>query len=406
MLVTKKMFAVLMVVLLSFGFFTAVNPVEADIVTIVDHVWSFNTGESVGIQDTVHNVTLVFTVYTGSLNGTVNCNVDSNMGTLYVTPTTSGSLYNNNTSSSGVYLYVNGLLFTGVFSFIAGTPFTITWTYTAPSDSEPIIFGSDNMQLYFLDTAKTVNTVTAYGLEPDYGNSFTSFTDTSVGSVTYGFRVWVVGRDGTETELTEGTPVATLNRTATGAGYQNNTWTAPETVLNVGLDCLKVVVYVSFGGGAYTAKATYVSDCFMNTYILYQTWTFSLYTSATIGASTVTSFAFGNVDYKSGIFGIGLGEADDYDVMSYFLNVGDYVQFVLYKYQQIFGALGFYALLFIICLGPLYVKTRNIGVIVFTLVIFGGSGGIVWALAPSPLSFFIWFILILGLAAITFKLAK
>ena len=69
-----------------------------------------------------------------------------------------------------------------------------------------------------------------------------------LGEISWGIRIWKRLDNGTEVELTAGTPVARVCRHTLEEGLQNATWDCPETLLD-GLDSIVIRVYVTPGEG-------------------------------------------------------------------------------------------------------------------------------------------------------------
>jgi hypothetical protein len=379
---------------------------SCDIVTETPFNLDFSAGESFNVQDVERDALHNFAVVSGSLTGTGSLNVTSSGGVLLITPSSSGAIYATSDYANVWFLY-DGLYLTAPFAFVSGTQFLITWQYTPPT-STPIIIGSTNMTLYFRSDEYETNNVTAYGLDSTNTNVAATVTDTSAGdvSVTYGFRIWVVHYGGSTTELTSGTPVAQLVRTSDGTGYQNNTWLPSETTLNLGYDALKIIIYLKFGSGDWTSRASYISHPLINSLMYSQTWTFILYTSKATSGSTTAYFKFGSVStYNSRITGIGFREPTAWEIQTWRINSGDYIGFVLGAYVDEIGVAAYLLILLIPC-GSLYFRYRNFWAILFLFVIFGGAGGIIWAIVPIWAAAVIDALLILGCSFLVWKVIR
>ncbi len=137
--------------------------------------------------------------------------------------------------------------------------------------------------LYMRSDQHTVNNATMYKLISTQTGNFnvtsTSSLDPENEWICYwGFRVWKRSGSGTETEITSGSPVATVSRATSGQGLQYSTWSCPATNLS-GTDCLVVRVYYSFDVGSWIQCAQFSTTQLNATALSGQTWTVYYYTS-------------------------------------------------------------------------------------------------------------------------------
>jgi len=92
----------------------------------------------------------------------------------------------------------------------------------------------------------------------------------------WGIRVWhLVG--GVETEITSGTPNATVSRSVEGSGIQSNTWDCPETSLTVN-DQIVVRVYFQAAAEGWQLLQTFTSEVLGAGKLDAATWTVYYYT--------------------------------------------------------------------------------------------------------------------------------
>jgi len=113
----------------------------------------------------------------------------------------------------------------------------------------------------------------------------------------WGIRVWKRASDGTETEITSGTPVAQVARSS-GAGLQSATWDCPLTSL-VGSDAVVVRVYERTGGATtWTLCAEFITEQLGGQSLDAATWTVYYYTAVTAYAAV---FWWGTSTYNSRI---------------------------------------------------------------------------------------------------------
>lgn len=125
----------------------------------------------------------------------------------------------------------------------------------------------NNGTMYKLMAAQTANTsmVSRYSLDPE--NEY-------VGC--WGIRVWKRSANGTETELTSGSPVAVVSRLS-GAGLQLANWTCPATSMN-STDSIVVRVYYGFDFYSYLQCAQFSTIQLNATSLCGQTWNVYYYT--------------------------------------------------------------------------------------------------------------------------------
>lgn len=382
--------------------------VKADYIeTETPFALEFVFGDSFQIYDDENDVTITFEVVSGTLTGTATLNATTSGGVMYISPTSYGAVKVTGDTSTFYVLFNGATDSDSIYTYSSGTGFIITWSYSPPAVS-PIIVGTTNTTLYFRSDQYTTNNNTGYGLDDTNTDSAVTISDTGSGDavVTYGFRVWVVKYGGTLEELTAGTPVAQLSRSTDGSGYQNNTWTPTETSILLGYDALKVSIYVQFDSGDWTSRASYISNPLINSIIYEQTWTFIMYTSKSTGADTTASFRFGAAStYNSRITGAGFKEPSSFEIGQWRLNSGDYIAFTLGAYTDLIGPAAYLFMLLVPC-GVFYMRYRNIWAVLFMFVIFGGSGGMIWALVPIWAAAVIDAILLIACAFLLFKIIR
>jgi len=112
---------------------------------------------------------------------------------------------------------------------------------------------------YMRGDTHTVNGLLAYKLLTTQSAIAREVTFSSMHDLagTWGIRVWKRTSAGVETEITAGTPVATVSRTTDGYGMQSNTWTCPLTAMNP-TDAIVVRVYTECDGWKLTA--TFITE--------------------------------------------------------------------------------------------------------------------------------------------------
>lgn len=113
----------------------------------------------------------------------------------------------------------------------------------------PVAADTSTNTFYFRSDYHTVNGLYGRQLKTSQSSSddYDSYFDTGNYTVSWGIRVKIRHVGGGTTELTSGSPVAIVNRTAGSSlqeGYQNNTWSCPETALET-TDAILITMYVT-----------------------------------------------------------------------------------------------------------------------------------------------------------------
>lgn len=393
-----------MILWLILTLFLAFYVVHADdIVTDEDFNLSFNVGESFQVQDVDHTVAVIFTVQTNWLNGTGHLTVTSQGGNFIITPSCDGSMIAiYSPSNAPIWIKLNGVKYAGAFAYQDGVTFEVSWTFGSQPPVTVIVAGSQT--LYFRSDTRTVNTITAYGLDTTQSDSVQSVSDSGAGTVSFGFRVFIVHSSGTLVEVTDGTPEATIAFASSYTGMKTSSWACPETPIILGYDALEVVIYNRFGAGAWTAKASYITNGIMSKKILGQTWGFNLYVSYD-GASSA-SFSFGDSTTDSRITNVGFKVPLTQEIQQYYWSIGDLINALFFGYYVLIGQAMFFGVCLFIGLGSMYIRYRNFGPILLFFCLFGGVGGVAWAFVPAPFTYVIWIFLLIGLAASIFKVIR
>ncbi len=306
-----------------------------------------------------------------------------------------------------------------------GTSDTYNFTLTAPTPTStppptvtpsptpaatPLVIEVPNepVTLYFRsDTYSTVG-VAGYGLDVDHTNTAASVADSlaAVGPVTYGFRVWLVTSNVSETEITSGTPVGQITISANGTALETADWNCPATNVILGYQALKVTVYMDYAGTGWIARASYLSGVLVTGHIVASTWTFKLYCNYTEdGSNTYVSFSWDSSDYKSGIYNVIFTKPLESELQMWRFNRGDWTGFILGAYMDVIGE-AFYALILLMVAGALYFRYGHFGVIAVFFTIFGGVGGLVWFLVPPFAAAVVSAIVIIGTSFIVWRVIR
>lgn len=133
---------------------------------------------------------------------------------------------------------------------------------------------------YFRGDQHTVNGLTAYILGTSQSATAQSYTifNQPVAGFYYGIRVWKRASDGTETEITSGTPVAQVFRSINGSGLQSATWDCPETSLTA-TDAILVRLYIKGVTTGWYLAGEFITEQLGAQTLDAATWTVYYYTS-------------------------------------------------------------------------------------------------------------------------------
>ena len=116
-------------------------------------------------------------------------------------------------------------------------------------------------------------------------------------SFSIGCRVWKRTVGGTETELSAGTPIAVVTKTADFGDYETATWACPGSSV-VSTDAIVVRVYMRADAGAWELASAWITEqLFGDTIIDTSTWTFKYRLIVTMGDGIY--FEFG--PYPAGV---------------------------------------------------------------------------------------------------------
>jgi hypothetical protein len=278
-----------------------------------------------------------------------------------------------------------------------------SWSLVFPSGVPP----SGTIIWYFRSDTQTVNEVTGYKLEETNTGS-TAWTYSSASgdlTVYFGYRVWLVDSDGRATELTSGQIYC--YRITTGEGSQNTGFSISSIPLQMGFDAVKVSVYIKIGSGEWeSAKATFISDRILKTYIEASTWVFQVYTKRIVSDGVTYGYIYwGSNTYQSGISGIQFTEPGVFDWMLYNFQSGNLVTFITLPYTFYIGGL-FYGLMVLVICVPLYNRYKSFTPILFLFILLGGGTGFLSLLVPEIGLQLGWLFLMLGLAGLIYKVTR
>jgi len=259
-------------------------------------------------------------------------------------------LYYNSPTSVSLYYTTNG----GTLWTLAGTDTSVNGNYawTCPAsgtygwiavglgtggETPPSGSALPEAESYLLDitlpSAPTLNTVENWGPSIAYGtpttetrylrgvvneanvNGLTCYSMGTTNSATagdwgpgnnlnifLGIRVYTRSTGGTETEISGGSLVATVSRTATGNGFQTATWTPPVTTLNTG-DSIVVKVYGDTTANPTTLRATFTTEVLGPIRLEANQWTVQYWTRFAGAAQGGSDWYWGTAAYDNHITG-------------------------------------------------------------------------------------------------------
>ena len=363
---------------------------------------NFNTGDSFAVQCLNPASTIIFTITSGTLNGTGSVNASNVGGIFDILPITSGTLLITS-SGAPVSIYIDGLYHNNVpFNFYPGKDTVVTWSYGGQ-----IIVNNNGAQYYFRsDTYHTLD-VTGNGFDADYTNTAQSINEiySGAGDVTYGFQVYLFSSPTKTTELTSG-PSATMLASGNYSGTATSIINIPNTPVVLGYQAIEINVLEKFNGGAWVTVANFISPVLITNSIEASTWQFILQINQTqYGGSTYSNFLFGNSQYRSGVNNILFSKPLQSDVAMWRLSRGDYIGFLLGEYLDEMG-IGFYGLCLFLVGSTLYFRYKHFGTIAFFFAVFGGPGGIIWIFLPAWGAAVASAIIIIGLAFVVWRVIR
>ncbi len=136
--------------------------------------------------------------------------------------------------------------------------------------------------LYMRSDQHTVNNATMYKLMETHTGNWNVTSKSSLDPEDewvgyWGIRVWKRSNNGSESEISSGSPVAVVSRSFSGQGLQSANWTCPATNLSI-TDSLVVRVYYKFDVDSYTLCAEFSTVQLNATSLAGQTWTVYYYT--------------------------------------------------------------------------------------------------------------------------------
>lgn len=252
-----------------------------------------------------------------------------------------------------------------------------------PSPYEPPIIPSDSsvqIDLWFHADTQTVNNVTGFAALNGIPDEAASVDVDLAGNntITWGWRVYLQ-YEGSATELTNGSPVATVTQAYTGGNQEellNATYEFDETALYFGRVALKFYLYMRWNDtGAWSPMAIFISDYLYYPQLDNCEATFFLFANRTESDGyTIATAHWGTDEYLGGVVDLTFSTADASDYQGYYLGAGNFLAFLTIPYTAVIGNT-FYALVIFGIAMSIYIRYRQLSMIVLFITILGGAGG-------------------------------
>lgn len=374
---------------------------KADILPQGSFTISLSAGESVSVVQNTFNVTWTAVMDWNATDGTLTSTDNE------------GEMSFTNTFYTRVYVYFDGCKVSATkngnnVAVINATLLTFQtsdeWVFTFTAVTSSVLIVTSGESVYFRNTIVSVNNQTGYELATlntlitqTVTESFTS------GATRVGFRIWLVGSNGYQTELTSGTPIAVMSRTINGNGTQEATYDMATHNIAIGSQCFKVNVYFEVDGG-WTAAATFLSQPIMSTRLEANTWVFSMWTSRDSGAGEA-SFKFGSASYPATISGLILSEPDLWAMAMYYFHTGNYIMFFLYPYTRLIGMSPFVSIVIFGIGLTVYIRFRNLYFLLLVIVALL-MGGVLQFIMGDALMGFVALLCAFALGALYWKVFR
>ncbi len=302
-----------------------------------------------------------------------------------------------NGAGTNSYTYADGWL--NITSAPAGS--TVQANFYDTSDSLPTDF-------YFLSYTQTVLNTTGYAVssQPGWTSGSAQQTFSGVGTVQYGFRAWLLHSDDTPATNIVGAddPAAILTRSTSGEGMQNSTVAVQGKQLVLGMNAIKVVLYVRFEGGDWLTMATFISNLLVEKAIVAGTWSFNLYTKVSNTTDTTAYAYWGDQAKLSGIGGVSFTHPLPQEKAISNGMQGNFIGMILFPFTYVVGDI-FYAFVLLFVGGNLYLRHKRFEIIVIMLVLWGSTSGI-GLLIPGEAFRVLYIILLLAIAVILYRLLR
>lgn len=297
--------------------------------------------------------------------------------------------------------------------------FTDAYSTIPTPDGEGYLPDSNSveLELYWNSTVQTVNGFSGYTADtspPPDGTETETIDWVSSGdynvTFTVGWRIFLVHYGGTYTEITGGTPQAQQSVDWTNDGDTElliGTYNIDATTMTFGKDALEFVAYYRINGtGDWTAAAVFVTTELF--YIRVDATEISLMICAdyeySAGVGTTVSLLWDDF-YIGGVDNLYVSNPRSSDFQKYYLNAGNFLSFLTIPYVAVIGNT-FYALILIGVSASIYIRYRELSMVVLFMVIFGGAGGVIQVVVGDLFMGLIWVACAFGLGLVYWRLFR
>lgn len=285
------------------------------------------------------------------------------------------------------------------------------YTVSVPTPTAPYVDPqyslTETLTFYYCQETQEVNEVVGYAALTDPPNAAANLqvTTSGVHEISWGTRIYVQS-NGSTTELTGGTPEAIMTHGAGNATEMlSASYTFAQTNLILGRQALRFDLYSRWDSGAWTYRAVYITDYLYYRRLASSQSTFYGYSSQLQTNDTIATFYWGTPTYESGVANVTFYMPVPSDWQSYYLSEGNFLSFLLVPYTLLIGNL-FYALIVFGLSMSIYIRYRNISMIVLLIVILGGTGGVFNAFVGEAYLAIVWLVAAFGLGLVLWRVFR
>lgn len=294
--------------------------------------------------------------------------------------------------------------------FLSGEPAPPEPTPTPTPTPEPSVSPSptlgpieQGLNFYYRGDTKTYGGETAYHMAPLWRGSMSSaFKEVPEGATSFTLSYDLYLLSGYEDLNELAFEVAEVTESVGFEGELLSQWECPLTTIDLGNVALYVDVCIYWDGdpNSRSSLAIFISDPLDYKALGEQIWTFR----AMISEGSV-QLDFGDVDNQSGIFGVEVLTANQYEIALAKMRSGDMFGGMIFPFVYVLHE-AFYLLLMLMILVPMYVRYRHISIIILFFVLFGGAGSVMNWLIPTPFVYGAWAVVLFGMAGLLFKAVR
>jgi hypothetical protein len=283
-----------------------------------------------------------------------------------------------------------------------------------PPDDPPVepppVGTAQFLDFYFHSHTQEVNGVNAYAALTDAPNTQKLYSIQTSGehNVSWGIRVYLQ-YNGSALELTGGSPegiLTLLSQYGTQSGVYNTTVSIDKTSMLFGLTALRFDVYSRWDSGSWTLRNQYITELLFYpstedgnaVFTAYLSWAYS-------GGDSIAAFNWGTPTYFTGVMDFPFIQGSGADWQAYYLDQGDLTGFLIAPYTAQIGNL-FWAIIMFGVGMSLYIRYRQLSIVVMLVSLLGGTGGAINLLIGDAFMGVLWLIMAFGLALIYWRLFR